>query len=80
MTQIELLACQHLDECVSAGEFDSNTGLAIQKVLSIIKDREAKLKIAVEAIKHNHWWGLKVIRLNTICDGCIALKKIRGEK
>lgn len=44
-----------------------------------IEALETKLEIAVKAIRHNHWWITgDALRFN--CDGCVALRNIRGEK
>jgi hypothetical protein len=40
MTQIELLAVQHLDTCIESGEIRGDTALAIKKLFQIVKERD----------------------------------------
>lgn len=40
LTELEFLAYQHLDTCISNGEFDRDTTLAIQKLLSVAVNKK----------------------------------------
>jgi hypothetical protein len=51
LTDLELMACQHLDVCIESGEIKGDTALAIRKLFAVFKERDQlreKLNLATQ--------------------------------